>query len=46
MYKEVGKFDFNWYVKNIYDSEILLFISSFITLGVLVWLFNDKIKAR
>lgn len=46
MYKEVGKFDFNWYVNNIYDSEILLFISSFIILGVLVWLFNDKIKAR
>ena len=37
---------FRWHIKNIYIEEVWLFIMSFIILGVLVWLFNDKIKAR
>ena len=39
-------FSFNWYIENIYFEEVWLFITSFIILVVLVWLFNDKIKAR
>lgn len=37
---------FRWHIKNIYLEEVWLFIMSLIILGVLVWLFNDKIKAR
>ena len=38
--------DFSWHIENIYFSEVWLLITSFIILGILVWLFNDKIKAR
>jgi len=38
--------DFIWHIENIYFSEVWLLITSFIILVVLVWLFNDKIKAR
>jgi len=38
--------DFIWHIENIYFSEVWLLIASFIILGVLVWLFNDKIKSR
>ena len=39
-------FSFRWHIENIYFEEVWLFITSFIILVVLVWLFNDKIKAR
>jgi hypothetical protein len=39
-------FDFNWHIENIYSSEVLLFVPSFIILAVIIWLLNDKIKAR
>ena len=39
-------FSFSWHIENIYFEEVWLFITSFIILVVLVWLFNDKIKAR
>ena len=42
-----GDYPFSWYIESTYsdDSELIL-ISSFIILAILVWLFNDKIKAR
>jgi hypothetical protein len=39
-------FSFRWHIENVYFVEVWLFITSFIILVVLVWLFNDKIKAR
>lgn len=39
-------FGFKWHIENIYYSEVLLFVPSFIILAVIIWLLNDKIKAR
>ena len=39
-------FDFSRHLDNIYVWDVDLFIPSFIILSVLVWLINDKIKAR
>ena len=42
-----GDYPFSWYIESTYsDDSELIFISSFIILAILVWLFNDKIKAR
>ena len=38
--------DFSWHIRNIFSSEVWLFIPSFIILAVIVWLFNDKINIR
>ena len=43
-------YDFTWHIEHIYhiepNGEVWLFIPSFIILAVIVWLVNDKIKAR
>ena len=41
-----GRRRFSWHINNLFAEKINLFIPAVIIISLIVWLFNDKIKAR